>query len=126
MTVHSEDGLDEISPAAPTRLFFIDEHGIETDTTFHPSDVGISGIKTEDLDGGSAEDNARAAIAILKGKGSRALKEACYLNAGAAAFVYGKSESVEEGYKMARKALESGDVTRLVQKLRRVQKEKSA
>ncbi len=126
MAVHSEDGLDEISPAAPTRIFFIDEHGIETDTTFHPSDVGISGIKTEDLVGGSAEANARAAIAMLKGKGSRALKEACYLNAGAAAFVYGKTESIEEGYKMARKALESGDVTRLVQKLRKVQKEKSA
>lgn len=124
MTVHSEDGLDEISPAAPTRLFFIDQNGIETDSIFYPADVGISGIRTEELDGGSAEDNAKEAIAILKGKGRRAYIEACCLNAGAASFVYGKTPSIEEGYREARQALESGKVTRLVQTLRKIRKER--
>ncbi len=126
MTVHSEDGLDEISPAKPTRIFMIDQDGRETDQTFSPSDVGISGIDTHELDGGSGEENAKAAVAILKGKGSRACIEACCLNAGAAAYVYGKAGSIEEGYKEAKAALENGSVTKLVQSLRKIRKEKEA
>ena len=126
MTVHSEDGLDEISPAKPTRVFMIDQDGRETDRIFDPADVGISGINSSELDGGSGEENAKAAIAILKGKGSRAYIEACCLNAGAAAFVYGKVSSIEEGYELAKKTLESGKVTKLVQALRKIRKDKEA
>ena len=120
ITVHSRDGLDEISPAAPTRIFSIDQDGIETDTVFDPATVGISGYTTDDLNGGSGEENARMAVAILKGAGNRACIEACCLNAGAAAFAYGSAPSIEEGYEMAKKSLEEGKVLRLVKKLRRM------
>jgi len=126
MTVHSEDGLDEISPAAPTRIFFIDQDGRETDRVFAPSEAGISGITTEDLNGGSAEENARAAADILKGRGNRGYKEACCLNAGAAVFVYGGAASIEEGYALAKETLESGKVLKLVQQLRKIRRERSA
>ncbi len=126
MTVHSEDGLDEISPARPTRIFMIDQDGHETDEIFNPADVGITGIDTKELDGGSGEENAKAAIAILKGSGNRAYIEACCLNAGAAAYVFGKASSIKEGYEQAKKALESGRVTKLVQTLRKVRKDKEA
>lgn len=123
MTVHSQDGLDEISPAAPTRIFFINQDGIETDTVFDPSSVGIKGFKTDDLNGGSADDNARMAVSILKGQGNQACIEACCLNAGAAAFVYGRADSIEDGYAMAKTSLEEGKVLRLVQKLRQINKD---
>lgn len=123
MTVHSQDGLDEISPAAPTRIFFINQDGIETDTVFDPASVGIKGFTTDDLNGGSAEDNARMAVSILKGQGNQACIEACCLNAGAAAFVYGKVDSIEEGYALAKTSLQEGKVLRLVQKLRQINKD---
>jgi anthranilate synthase/phosphoribosyltransferase len=122
MTVHSEDGLDEISPAAPTRIFFIDQDGIETDKIFYPESVGIKGIKSEDLNGGNAEENAKMAVAILKGQGNKACMEACCLNAGAASFVFGKYDSIEEGYKAAKNALKEGVVIQLVKKLRKINK----
>ena len=126
MTVHSEDGLDEISPAAPTRCFFIDENGIEKDFRFDPAELGISGFVTDDLNGGTADENARMAAAILKGKGNKACIEACCLNAGAASFVYGKSESIAEGYALAKQVLEAGKVLDLVRKLRKLEKERQA
>ncbi|MDC7231845.1 MAG: bifunctional anthranilate synthase component II/anthranilate phosphoribosyltransferase [Spirochaetales bacterium] len=123
MTVHSQDGLDEISPAAPSRVFFINQDGIETDTVFDPASVGISGFTTDDLDGGSAEENAKMAVAILKGQGSKACAEACCLNAGAAAYVYGKADSIEQGYAMAKEALADGSVVKLVKQLRQINKD---
>ncbi|MDA3958495.1 bifunctional anthranilate synthase component II/anthranilate phosphoribosyltransferase [Oceanispirochaeta sp.] len=124
MTVHSEDGLDEISSAAPTRIFFIDQDGIERDSIFDPASVGITGFTTDDLNGGSAEDNAKMAVAILKGQGNQACIEACCLNAGAASFVYGQSESIAEGYRLAKKTLKEGKVLKLVQNLRRINKDR--
>jgi len=122
MTVHSQDGLDEISPAAPTRVFFIDQDGIETDRVFDPLSLGIKDIKTSDLNGGNAEENGKMAVAILKGQGNQACIEACCLNAGAASFVFGKSESIEEGYRAAKSALKDGKVLKLVKELRRIHK----
>jgi anthranilate synthase/phosphoribosyltransferase len=122
MTVHSQDGLDEISPAAPTRVFFIDQDGIESDSLFDPASVGIKGYTTDDLNGGSADHNAKMAVAILKGQGNKACIEACCLNAGAASFVYGQSSSIEEGYSLAKKTLSEGKVLNLVKNLRQINK----
>lgn len=110
MTVHSEDGQDEISIASPSRLFLIDENGREHDMRFDPAAVGISGYTLKDLAAGTAEENAAATAGILSGKSGEAIKQATALNAGAALFVYGIAPSVEEGYKTALAAIESGAV----------------
>ncbi len=134
MVVHSEDGLDEISPTAKSRLFFIDEMGVEHDMEFDPASVGVRGYSLDDLDGGTGSENAAIAediLALVRGgsledslsgnqRSTRACIEACSLNAGAAAFVYGKAESVAQGYALAKEALLSGGVERLITKLRKI------
>ena len=119
MCVRSEDGLDEISPSAPTKLFLIDENGIETEETFDPSILGISGFTVADLAGGDGADNARAARELLRGGGSPAVKEAVCLNAGAALAVAGLADGIPAGYAMAKAALEDGRAAAKVEALRK-------
>ncbi len=117
MTVHSNDGLDEISPAAPTRIFMIDDAGVETDYIFDPKDAGIEGFTLEDLKGGLADENAVIGRSIVEGSGPAAIKAACLLNAGAAMVVTGNAESIIEGYEKAKKVLESGAVKKKLESL---------
>lgn len=117
MCVHSCDGLDEISPAAPTKLFFIDEEGHETESLFEPQSLGIKGIHTENLVGGNSMANARTAWQILQGEGPAAIREAVCLNAGAALFTAKHAASMEEGYYLAKKALADGQTEAKVREI---------
>lgn len=119
LCVRSEDGLDEISPAAPTKMFMIDESGVETETSFNPESLGISGYRVEDLVGGDGAENARIAWEILRGAGPPALREAVCLNAGAALFIAALAESIADGYKQAKDALDDGRVEKKVNALRK-------
>ena len=119
MTVHSNDGLDEISPAASTKYFFIDEKGLETDGLFSPTDLGISGFSVSDLKGGDGIENARIAEEIVYGGGPSAIREAICLNTGAALFVCGMAEEIGSGYQLAKKALADGRLSAKLESLRR-------
>jgi anthranilate synthase/phosphoribosyltransferase len=117
MTVSSEDGLDELSPAAATRVFLIDEQGNESDTVFDPAEAGFSGFKTEELRGGSGAENAAEAERILAGGGSPALRAACILNAGAALTAAGLADSIPGGCRTAAEAIDSGRAAERLQSI---------
>ena len=110
VVVHSDDGLDELSPAAGARVFMIDENGNETDIRFEPSEAGFEGFKTSELVGGNGAENAATALRILDGSGPEAVRAACVLNAGAALLAAGLVETIPEGCEKASAALESGAV----------------
>jgi len=118
MTLHSNDGLDEISPVAPTRYFFIDENGNETGGLFNPADLGISGFEISELKGGDGLENARIAEEIVRGRGSDAIREAVCLNTGAALFVCGMVEEIGTGYQLAKRALADGRLSAKLESLR--------
>ncbi len=80
--VRSEDGLDEISPCAPTRVSVL-EDGAVTELVVTPRDFGVEPIDLEALRGGDATENAAAIVAMLGGEGHPALS-AVILNAAAA------------------------------------------
>jgi anthranilate synthase/phosphoribosyltransferase len=118
-TLRSLDGLDEISPAAPTKSFMIDENGVESEELFDPSSLGISGFSVSDLAGGSAAENARAAGELLRGGGEPALREAVCLNAGAALAVAGIASDIGDGYHQAKAALDDGRAAARVKALQK-------
>ncbi len=118
-TVRSLDGLDEISPSAPTKIFKIDEKGVESEELFDPSTLGISGFCVDDLSGGDGAENARAARELLRGGGSAALREAVCLNAGAALAVAGIASDIAQGYKLAKAVLDDGRAAAKVEALRK-------
>lgn len=80
--VRSEDGLDEVSPAAPTRMSVL-ENGRVTERTIAPSDLGVSPIGLDALRGGDAQENASVLVRILDGEDHPA-RTAVIVNAGAA------------------------------------------
>lgn len=111
MTIHSEDGFDEISPCAKTYINEIKEDGILHTYTINPNDFGIKGCSSDELSGGNAKHNAKIALEILNNPKSdtyKTIKEACYLNAGAALYIRGFTNSIKQGYEIAKDALISG------------------
>ncbi|MFP4363237.1 MAG: bifunctional anthranilate synthase component II/anthranilate phosphoribosyltransferase [Spirochaetia bacterium] len=110
LTVHSRDGLDEISIADKTDAYFIDETGNDGPLEIDPENFGIRGFSTEDMAGGTAEENAAEAMRIMEGDGSEGLLHAVSLNTGAALFTAGITFSIKEGYNQAKAAFMEGKV----------------
>jgi anthranilate phosphoribosyltransferase len=107
--VRSEDGLDEVSPAAPTRVSVLAD-GAVSEMTISPADFGVSAVPLEALKGGDAAENARTLEAILDGA-AHAATDAIVLNA-AAALVVARSSSAKDAATEARAAITSGAAKR--------------
>ncbi len=108
MVISSKDGFDEISPCAPTYVYQINEDGKEYKYTIDPEKLGISGMDEEELAGGSGIDNAHLALDVLDGHGRKTIRAAVALNTGAILYISGKARTIEEGYKTALEAIDSG------------------
>ncbi|MBN2655490.1 MAG: bifunctional anthranilate synthase component II/anthranilate phosphoribosyltransferase [Spirochaetales bacterium] len=117
MAIYGRDGIDELSVSAPSRVIFIDEEGNKEDFVFEPSALGIGNYTLDDLKGGDAAENARMAMDLLEGKGRPAIREAVLLNGGAGLYIYGLADSIEDGYRKAKSALDSGKVNELLLRL---------
>ncbi len=119
VVVCSRDGLDEISPCAPTDAFEINAAGTELEYVIDPAALGFGAFSPADLAGGDPAQNAKLARELLDGSGRPALQTAVALNAGAALYAAGVAESIAEGAHLAAAALEDG---RVEAKLREVRK----
>ena len=104
--VSSEDGMDEISVGGETRLLEVTPEGI-TEHTVSPERVGLERADDDEVRGGTPEENAETARAVLGGEpGPR--RTLVVLNAGAALFVAARVASFEEGVRLAEQAIDSG------------------
>ena len=103
--VSSFDGMDEISPSAPTKCY-VRRDSVEETFVFEPKELGIV-VDFEDIVGFDAETNARIMEEVFRGEHEK-LADTVALNAGFALFVSGVAESVEDGFKLAKEALSSG------------------
>jgi anthranilate phosphoribosyltransferase len=115
LVVSSEDGLDEVSASAPTRV--IEVNGEElTHYTLTPREVGVgpssSPAAEQGFGGGTPEQNARITRAILQVDGEHESAPAgeplAAINAGAAIYAAGRVDSIAEGVQAARTALAEG------------------
>jgi len=104
--VRSEDGLDEVSPCAPTRVTELAPDGEIRELVVSPEDFGVERLPRSALAGGDAEHNSRALGAILAGAAHPA-REAVVLNA-AAALCVATGESPKDCATMARRAIDGG------------------
>jgi anthranilate phosphoribosyltransferase len=111
LVVCSEDGLDEISIAAPTTVIEVNGEKL-TPYTLTPGEVGVSPVDAASEEaalfaGGSPEENAQVTRAIFSGEpGPRT--ELAAINAGAAIYAAGAADSVAAGVVAAREALAGG------------------
>lgn len=106
MVVHSEDGLDEISPAAPTQVAELKDGQVSA-WTLNPSDYDVhadslSGLSVMDV----AESHRLVMNALTGVVGPES--DIVALNAGAALYVSGVAASLSDGIKRARDVMQSG------------------
>lgn len=106
IVVHSEDGLDEVSLAAPSHAWIVGEGAVaERDIT--PEDFGLSRSPLSSVAGGEAQQNAGDILAILDGA-EGAKTDFVLMNAAAAFYVAGKTADFAAGVALGREAIASG------------------
>lgn len=106
LVVSSEDGLDELSTAAPTHVVEVSGAAIQR-WTVAPEDVGLARAAPEALAGGTPEQNAAIARRIFAGEPG-APRDLAVLNAGAAIYAAGRAGTLAEGVRAAEGAIDSG------------------
>jgi anthranilate phosphoribosyltransferase len=106
LVVSSDDGLDEMSTSGTTRVVEVDGADLRR-YEIAPEDVGLPRAAFADVAGGTPEHNADVAREVLAGApGPR--RDLAALNAGAAIYVAGQADSIEDGVRAAEAALDSG------------------
>jgi len=107
LVVHSRDGLDELSIAAPT---FVAELRDGAVTTYEvtPEEAGVTPGPLTSLAGGTAPENAARIRGILDGSIDGPAKEIVILNAGGSLLAAGLAGDLRDGAARARAAVDSG------------------
>lgn len=115
MVVYGQDKLDEISMSAPTTVCEFKDGWYKT-YTIAPEDFGLQRCSKADLTGGTPAENAAITRAILSGE-QGPKRNAVLMNAGAALYIGGKAETIQEGIKLAAELIDSGKALATLEKL---------
>jgi anthranilate phosphoribosyltransferase len=115
LVVASEDGLDEISASAPTKVVEVNGEEISR-YVLRPQDAGIEPgsdrASKDGLGGGTPQENAALTRAILRveeaSTAQPAVERLALINAGAAIYAAGRAQTIAAGVQAAREALADG------------------
>jgi len=113
--VHSDDGMDEISPFAKTNVVELKDERIN-EFIIDPKDLGINSSNKENLKGKNAKYNSEKIIDIYKGS-SNEFSQSVALNAAAGLVVAGKENNFKNAFKKTSEHLKSGKVFEHLTKL---------
>jgi anthranilate phosphoribosyltransferase len=113
LIVSAEDGLDELSVSAPTRVVELKDGQIDS-FTLTPEDAGVERAPSDSLAQGDPEENAQLTRAVLTGKVEGVERSLVELNAGAALYVGGVADSIPAGVEQASEAIGSGAAAELL------------
>ncbi len=112
LVVHAEDGMDEISIGAPTKVAELKD-GKVTSYTIKPEDFAISRGDVSRLAVEGAEQSLAMVKSVFANKSGPA-RDIVVLNAGAAIYAAGITDSMKDGVAKADAVIASGDAaTRL-------------
>ena len=114
MVVYGTDKLDEISLSSPTKVCEIKDGWFKT-YTITPEQFGLERCTKDELKGGTPAENAAITRAILAGE-KGAHRNAVLMNAGAALYIAGKADSMNDGIKLAAELIDSGKAAETLEK----------
>jgi anthranilate phosphoribosyltransferase len=118
LVVHAEDGLDEISISAPTRVAELKDGGI-TVYTVSPEDFGLQRADMSAITVDSAAQSLAVINSVFENHAGTAL-DIVKLNAGAAIYAAGLTTSLAEGVESAAEIISSGKAKQTFESLVRV------
>jgi anthranilate phosphoribosyltransferase len=107
LIVSAEDGLDELSVSAPTRVVELRDGRIDS-FTVTPEEAGLERAPGGSLAQGDPDENAEVTRAVLTGRSGPVERSLVLLNAGAALYVGGMAGSLQAGVRTAEEALDAG------------------
>jgi anthranilate phosphoribosyltransferase len=114
LVVTSEDGLDELSIAAPTTVVEVRD-GALARYTVSPKGVGLRRADPGEVPGGDPQANAATARRIFAGEPGGA-RDLAVFNAGAAIYAADRAQTLQEGVRAAQEAIDSGAATSLLER----------
>ena len=106
LVVYGEDGLDEVSVSAATKVYELKDGRVVT-STLHPDDVGLPTHPQDAMRGGSPEENAGALRRVLAGE-EGPLRDFTLINAAAALVAADLAPDFREGLALATQAIDNG------------------
>ncbi|HZU68850.1 MAG TPA: anthranilate phosphoribosyltransferase [Ktedonobacteraceae bacterium] len=109
LIIHGEDGIDECSMSAPTRICEVRKGQELREYTLTPEDVGLTRVTDrQPFQGGDPAYNAEMLRNLLSGESNGPAADMLCLNAGAALLANEKVASLPDGVKLARETLRTG------------------
>ncbi len=124
LVAHGTAGMDELSPLGETRIAELRD-GEVREFTINPGAFGLPTAEPHEIAGGTPDENALLIRRILAGEESGGARTAALLNAGAAIYVAGLTDSLAEGVQRAVEALESGAAERTLERLSDISREEA-
>ncbi len=113
LIVHGEDGIDECSLGAPTRICEVRNSQELREYTITPEEVGLQRISERDaFQGGDPQHNATMLRELLSDYIDTPATQMLCLNAGAALLASEQVSSLADGIKLARATLREGKARR--------------
>ena len=106
MVVHGLEGLDEISLCGPTQVAELRDGEVK-EYLIEPEQLGLRRCALADLHGGSADQSAAIVREVLQGRPGPA-RDVVLLNSGAALYVCGSADSIQDGIRRAAESIDSG------------------
>ena len=108
LVVHAEDGLDEISIGAPTHIAELKQDSVKS-YTISPAEFGMQPANINTLKVDTAEQSLAIIREVLSGHKRGPARDIVCLNAGAAIYVAGLTDSLNSGVVLAKEILSSGE-----------------
>ena len=116
LVVHGS-GMDELTLHDATTVAEVDGDDV-SEYTLTPADVGLDAAPVSAVAGGTPQENAEDLRGIVSGDVTGPKRDLILLNAGAAVYVAGLADSVEEGVEVADNAIDSGAAAAKLDRLR--------
>jgi anthranilate phosphoribosyltransferase len=115
LVVSGDDGLDEFSLEAKTRVIEVKDGGTK-EWFASAAEVGLSPAPLAEVAGGTPQENAAVVRGVFAGELGPA-RDLSLLNAGATIYAGGQAGGIEEGVSKAAEAVDSGAASALLQRL---------
>ena len=117
LVFHSDDGLDEISVGALTRVAEV-RNGAVHDWIVDPSALGLEMADPLSLAPNTLDEAAELFLRVVRGEDRGARRSMVVVNAAAALLVAGRVATIDEGVVIAAEAIDRGEAGRTLEALR--------
>lgn len=129
VTVHSEDGMDEVSVSAATTLFEYDgsqENPVPRSHEVSPEEHDMARASASVLEGGTAQENAAILKHILSGEDQGPRRDVAVLNAAYALHVSDRFSDIDACLEAAEESIDSGAALETLKTLTKVSQKASS